>query len=303
MNYCFSIESKGNIYSIDMVYIQYFCRISPEGFIDKLNFLKDSFPDMRYEEYLERPYHSKYDFFRFGVVFGGSFIDLGKYCDYSKETKTFHLLPMIQLRVNPNKCFTLDWFQPLLNLIFEYCTSGYLRKFDFAVDIPCSPDNVFVFDSRKEKGLYKGTRYFGQSGRHNFCKIYDKKKESFLDYELTRVEHTFFSNKDFNFENVYVRSSDCCSNVEFDKLTSTDRSIVDMYKILRRFGVEYPLDLGRRKMDKLKNFLYGDFIPLDYGQHIYPLLDFYMDLFKCDMNCPEISDFFYENYSDYVPFD
>ena len=270
------VSKEGFIHSIDMVYVEYFSRLSPNCLLEELRALSRQFPSVRYDEHLGRPRHSKYDFYLDGVVFGGAYIDMGKYTDYNKETKEFHLLPMFQLRVNPNKYMHELWFQTLLKTLLQYGSSGRLRKYDYAVDIPLKPALVDVFKTKKERGLYKGTRYFGQAGRHNYCKIYDKQadmKRQGSDIEpLTRVEHTLFSGKEVCLEQVYVLSNNVLKD-DLSDLNDTDRAIVTMYRELKALGSDYKLDLGRRKMEKLKDYIIGDYVVLEYGDALHTLIE------------------------------
>lgn len=98
--------------------------LSPSGILEELRKLHEQFPSVRYEEHLERPMHNKYDFFRDGVAFGGAYVDMGKYTDYNRETKEFHLLPMFQLRVNPNKYMHEEWFKVLCEFSFPTAQVG-----------------------------------------------------------------------------------------------------------------------------------------------------------------------------------
>lgn len=284
MNYYNPIISQnGIVHSIDMVYVQYFSYLTPKILLQEIRALHEKFPDIRYEEHLDRPRHSKYDFFIDGVVFGGAYIDMGKYTDYDKENKKFRLLPMFQLRVNPNKYMHELWFQSLLKMLLSFGSSGYLRKYDYAVDIPVSPCNVKVFKTKKEPGLYKGTRYYGQAGRHNYCKIYDKQadmKRFGVDTDAkTRVEHTLFANKEPSLEQVYILSNRTVKS-DLSELNDTDRAIVSMYRELKLLGSDYELNLGRRKMETLKDYIIGDYVVLEYGDILSDLVDNIKNVFN-----------------------
>ena len=74
-------------------------------------------------------------------------------------------------------------------------------KFDYAVDVPARLKDIQV-NSRKEPGLYKGTRYYGQRNKHGRLKIYDKKAESELPDDTSRVEWTFCFGKPIVFDTV-----------------------------------------------------------------------------------------------------
>lgn len=269
-------DQKGNIHSIDMVYCTYYAKCQVSTILDKLRQFHERHPEVPYEEHLDRPSHSKYDFFRDGIRIGGAYVDLGKYQNYDRLTKTFDIFDMFQLRVNPNKYFDKPWFQELLGMLLDVGTSGFLRKYDYAVDIPTEPKNVKVLNSRKEPGLFKGTRYYGQSGRHGYTKVYDKKKErEKIDPDMTpttRVETTLFANNEISLEEVAILDGSAVKT-DLSELNDTDKAIVEMYRELRVLGSEYELRLGRKKMEKLKDYLTGGYVVLEYGDILARLLN------------------------------
>ena len=277
MRYYNPIKDKnGNIHSIDMVYLEYFSRLSPSKIVELVQGIHEKYPDVRYQEYLGRAPHSKYDYFCDGIAIGGVYVSAGKYTNSDKETKTFDLLPMFELRVNPNKYFHEQWFKDLLYALLEVGTSGQLRKYDYAVDIPKPPCMVEVMNSRKEPGLFKGTRYYGQSGRHGYCKIYDKqadmKRQKVEIGDLTRVETTLFTKQEPSLENVYILENQCLKT-DYTGLNDTDKAIIEMYLKLKALNVDYDLQLGRVKMEKLKEYISGQYVLLDYGNILQGLID------------------------------
>lgn len=272
----FAIDSIGYTHSIDMIYFEYYSRFSLDYVMNEIHKLRDKYPLLVYEEYLDRPRNSKYDFYLDGIRFGNAFINLGKYCNYDKVSKSFDIFNMFQIRINPNKAYLEPWYEDLRELCRNCSIDSNLRKYDYAIDIPRLGSDIKVFYSHKEFGLYKGTRYYGQSGRHNYTKIYDKAKEvKTKDFDIgvmTRIEYTLFSNEIPKFENVYIKSSDL-SSLDENSLNDTDKAIIDMFHNLRAMGIEYDLKLGRKKMDKLNPYLYGEFQLLEYGNFLNDLLE------------------------------
>ena len=269
-------DGNGNIHSIDMVYLEYFSYLNPSKIVELVRCIHDKYPDVRYQEQLGRAPHSKYDYYCDGISIGGVYVSAGKYMNYDRETKTFDLLPMFELRVNPNKYWHEQWFKDLLSELLKVGSSGRLRKYDYAVDIAKGKKAVEVFETRKERGLYKGTRYFGQSGRHGYCKIYDKqadmKRQKVEIGVLTRVEHTLFSNQEPSLENVYILENKALKT-DYTGLNDTDKAIIDMYLRLKALNVDYDLKLGRGKMEKLKEYISGQYVLLDYGNILQSLID------------------------------
>lgn len=276
MKYFYSLsDSFGCTHSIDMIYAEYFC-YSAKGIIKIVQDIHEKYPLLKYQEHLDRLPCSKYDFYLDSVAIGGVYVSAGKAVDYDAENKKFRTLDMYQLRVNPNKYMSEDWFRELLDCLLKESCEGWIRKYDYAVDIPLEMRCVQVLDTRKEPGLYKGTRYYGQAGRHGYLKIYDKQKDMKRQGEeietLTRVEHTLFTSKEPSLETVYILQNDSI-NTDYSKLIDTDRAIVEMYMRLQALGCTYDLRLGYRKMKKLEPFLHGQYVKLDYGRYLDLLLD------------------------------
>lgn len=295
MQYYNSItDDKGYVHSIDMIYVEYFSYSNPQYIIEIVQGIHAKYPELKYQEHLGRSPHSKYDYYLDGIAVGGVYVSAGKYANYDKVSKKFDTLPMFELRVNPNKYFNEVWFQELLKELLKNASSGVLRKYDYAVDIPKDIKSVKVFDSRKELGLYKGTYYYGQTGRHGYLKIYDKQKDlkrQKVDIDvLTRVEHTVYGNKKPSLENVYVLD-DSGLKEEIDSLNDTDIAIVEMYLQLKALGIDYDLKLGRRKIEKIRPYIQGNYEKLEYDNILDKLVENIKVQFKASdfdfMNIPD----------------
>ena len=277
------IDKQDYIHSIDMVYVEYFSYCSPKVIVETVQGIHEKYPMLKYQEHLGRTPHSKYDYYLDGIAIGGVYISAGKYTNYDKVTKTFDILPMFEIRVNPNKYFDEDWFQELLSRLLENASSGILRKYDYALDIPKEIKCVKVFDTRKELGIYKGTYYYGQTGRHGYLKIYDKQKDMKRQNEeigvLTRVEHTIMGAKNPSLENVYVLDNENVKE-DFGKLKDTDKAIVEMYLQLKALGYDYDLKLGRKKKDKLLPYIQGEYKLVEYGDILEKLVENIKKVFK-----------------------
>lgn len=147
------------------------------------------------------PACAKYGYFHDSIWGGGTYIRYGHYRDFDRLTREWTVYPLLRVEFNPNKYLNSPVVSRLRKFFSEWCESGYLVKFDYAVDVPCVNDNIAVY-SRKEPGLFKGTRYYGQRNKHGRLKIYDKKSESDLPADTTRVEWTFCSDKPIVFDDV-----------------------------------------------------------------------------------------------------
>ena len=270
LKYFVSFTDKNScVHSIDMLYIEYFSNANETYMLKILRDFHFTHPDLPYLEVLDNAMTHKYDFYRNMVKISGISVYFGRYRDYDKITKEFHTWPIFQIRFNPNKYGNEEWFKQLFEMLSECAMDSFLRKYDYAIDVPLAPDMVRLFNSRKEKGLFKGTEYYGQSGRHNYLKIYDKQKDVLKKQKMeipstTRVEYTFFANHPRVFEDVCILSSSAV-DTDLSSLTDTQRAIVEMKLLLDKNNISYELNLGRRVNEKLKRYIHGRYVPLEYG--------------------------------------
>lgn len=276
------VDAFGYTHSIDMIYVEYLIKGSWKILLEVVRGIHDKYPDLSYGEYLDRKPCSKFDFYLDAIAIGGAYVQLGKYNNYDAKTKTFDLIDMCQLRVNPNKHMHEDWFKELLEKVLFYNGGAYIRKYDYAIDLEVIQKDVQIFDTRKEKGLYKGTQYYGQSGRHGYVKIYNKAKElKKLGIEcpdvLTRVEYTLMSGMIPSLDKVSICVDDTLASSV--TLKDTDRAIIDMYRLLKEHGITYELNLGRGKSEKLRPFLQGEFRTLEYDDYLDKLLSKMREIF------------------------
>lgn len=238
MDYYYFLKDKyNNIHSIDNVIITYFLNCRLECALAHLKMVSDVCGN--YWEKLDCKRCSKYSYYNNIIHFDdGIFLKLGKYGMWLEERKIFEILPVVQIEVNPNKHFKKESFKRIIEFIEFYCTSGVLEKYDYAIDfINVKLDDIQIFNSRKEKGLYKGTKYRGQRNKNGYCKIYDKGKEQKSDDLITRVEHTCCRNGKLSLEKLYI--SDHFNSADLSQLRSSYRLLVESILRLRENGIEY----------------------------------------------------------------
>lgn len=178
----------------------------------------------------------------------------------------YRLLPMFSLEVNPNKHYEKESYKEILEFIKMHCNSGDLVRVDYAIDIPLALDDIQVFKTRKEKGLYKGTRYFGQRNQNGFCKIYDKGKEIGEERNLTRVEHTLVLSKKLSLEK-FCYKDNSINDKELESLSGVLQSLVMACLEIKSLGGDYRkcLDkIHRETRYKIEPFLSGG-----YSEYVY----------------------------------
>ena len=280
MEYFFSVkDSDGYIHSIDNLIITYSVeRLGIkclDEILEEFHKLKEKYPKINYWEKLNLNPSRKYSFYQNAVhLDDGIYILLGHYSDFDKEKHEHLLFPLLRLEINPNKHANKPIFQDVMIVINKYCHDFYLNRYDYAIDIPVVPDDVQVFGSNKEKGLYKGTRYYGQRGKNGFCRIYDKQKEQNLNTPLTRVEHVIScvkTTKNISFEKIYVKDT-VPADAESKKVSKTDAVILELCALASANGLDYESIIN--KLDKRKKW----FIKSQISQCEYKLLEFNKDV-------------------------
>ncbi len=272
--YIYSIDNLVVVYDINPIYQSDYLNIM----IDSLHNLRDSYKnDINYWERLNVNACSKYSWYCNHVhLDDGIYLSIGHYREGIKETHSYVVFPLLKLEINPNKYFDKPVFHDLQKIINRFCVSGMLKKYDYAIDIPCKLFDVQIFNTRKEPGLHKGTRYYGQRSRDGYVKIYDKTKESNLDYSLTRVEHTFDMvkhSKEKSFTIFHVLQPDL-QNIN-ENVSKTDSVIVSLCNLLKANSIDY-MDvlqgLDKRKRKKIIEALNGGYKEVTFNQEIHDKL-------------------------------
>lgn len=253
------IDLHGYIHSIDNIVIDYFLVCSYKTVTDRLmDVLRPHGFDEEGHCKLEVLPSYRYEYYRNLVWYEGFTFSLGKYTNYDRLTKTWTELDIMRFKVNPNKHEGTPIMDDVVKFLTEYCKDGYLVRYDYAVDIRCPLSDVIVLGSRKEKGLYKGTRYLGQRHKHGYCKIYDKQKEQCLDHELTRIEYTFCGDNIPVVDDILIRAPVDVQNGR-EPLPAQAKLYLDMLQEIEALGGDIESYLQRinfRTRKKLEPYLY-----------------------------------------------
>ena len=281
--YTHSIDNLVIVYDINPLYQNDYLDIM----IDSIHNLRDSYKgSLNYWERLNVNACSKYSWYCNHIhLDDGIYLSLGHYRDGLKEKATYVIFPLLKLEINPNKHYEKLVFKDLQKIINRFCLSGMLKKYDYAIDIPCGISDVQIFNTRKEPGLYKGTRYYGQRSRDGYVKIYDKTKESGLDVPLTRVEHTFDMvkhSKDKSFTSFHVLQPDL--QFSYEDISKTDFVIVSLCNLLKANNIDFMnvlRGLDKRKKKKVIEYLNGGYKEITFNQAIHDrLISQVMDKFN-----------------------
>ena len=282
MNYYISYQDSHNFtYSIDNCILEYIikCHVNITEFLHDL--VKKHDLDSEYWERLNCPYCSKYQFYSDHYhLCNGIYIMCGRYSQKSEISSSWDTYPILKLEINPNKHAKKPIFQDLLQFFRDNTGDCTLKRYDFCIDIPKPLKDIEVFGSKKEKGLYKGTRYFGQRNKDGYLKIYDKAKEQDLDDPLIRIEYTLVPIKrshqkdGLNFQPIYILSD---KKSDTSKLNKTNAAVLKLYSLCKVSGIDCDdiindLDWRTRKTiyDNIGGYLYEPLtIDIDLHDKLY----------------------------------
>lgn len=277
------VDPKSCTHSIDNLVVEYVVKsFRTETVLDELSkIFADTIPGWERDKNCKErlPACTKYQFFRSAIWGGGYSIQYGHYQDFDKLTREWTEYPLLRVKFNPNKWMNSPVFARLIAWLDAWCDNGVIVKFDYAVDVPARLSDIQVY-SRKEPGLYKGTRYYGQRNKHGRLKIYDKEEESNLDVVTSRVEWTFCLNKPIVFDDVMWITNGPAPLPDVTELGSQSYSLARMILTIRSLGGD-PREalslLDYRTQKKLEPYTIGTGVQLfDCGvEYLTELLYYY----------------------------
>ena len=164
---------------------------------------------------------------------------------------------------NPNKCMDCVEFKKVLDKLFSITSHRTVARFDLAIDIPIPKHLVaLVKDGRNYqyiKGQQSESEYLGRRSKAGFVKLYDKKAESNLDYDLTRLEITA-DLSGFNFPQVKIKPIQ--QSLLFNDLNSTERVLVQLLDCVDNQKM-YLSQLNYRRRKKIEECLGKETLQLD----------------------------------------
>lgn len=254
MNYTFSKTINDCVYSIDMLYIRGYLTCSTVSANSYLESVCDSHRSFKGR--------CKYSWFQDMYLFDGVTLYVGLFDDFDKATRKWSVVPMIEIRFNPNKYAD----SPLVDYFLSVSDSRYIRLFDFACDVPCAPSYILVDSARTKSFLNNGdTRYYGVFGHDKRVKVYDKQKELLQSKQecpnpLTRIELsiTTYNLDEFIKERFYRLDKLNVELGQIDGLNDTDMALLNMFFRLKAYEPNISLsdfNLGRKKEKKIRDAL------------------------------------------------
>ena len=263
-------SSDGNIYSLDMIRLN----IDLGNHAQELVNLIQKYSDERLETDEPRikvSYYPNFAEFKYRHLWtlksnddiqSTITVGLGKGSSREEQNKGF-------VEFNPNKVESNEELHKFLRHV-RICSSTIdLVRYDLAIDIPL--DRVLAKLTREGRKGYQYidsgngiTEYLGQRNKPGFIKLYDKTKESNLDYPLTRLELTLEKNSDIEhiFPTVRVLNSQISLDFSENDLDSTDKVLIALLKDCDN-PQYYLSELGFRRKRKIEPYLADTTLLLD----------------------------------------
>lgn len=170
----------------------------------------------------------------------------------------------VVLEYNPSKCEGSVILSYVLDHIFKDNKFVEVKSLDVAIDIPCNILDISysrkgnmsrrVFDNGGDDRTY----YFRKGKSNGALKIYNKRRESSLDYELTRYEITLTPNVLISDIDSYNVPSDLfipVSCVGGFQMPIDVKGIDKVLMLACMDNPEYLSELDRRKRKKIEQLL------------------------------------------------
>lgn len=268
MYYYNSVKISDNvILSCDML------RLSFQIFDSGFKYISDFINECEYNHKISFSYFESRKLFNYRHLFNIEILDnkssfaLGLCFNSLKNKDIFNCF----IEFNPNKTLSFGSLvvKDFINVIRAYCVNLMLVRFDLAVDIPIKRGMVnLVKDLRDYSKHYyleqksitcdNYTEYLGQRNKNGFVKLYNKKIEQKLDYDLTRLEITLDNYSYENFKNNFpcVQFLKNFDLFDYNKLNDTDKVLFNLLSESPNKNI-YLKMLGRVKQDKFKKLLYN----------------------------------------------
>lgn len=267
VNYFNPISENGVTYSVDMVRYKL---VFFYGGAEELGKYLMANTNIKCEQHICTSFMKYHDLFvveldedvTFSLGIGWNFT--GK-CDYS--------LGFIEF--NPNKCCNYEFFEKFFTMLRIRCKSVMISRWDFAVDIPVERSKVKLHkDTRTYERVERGTvtEYLGTRNQNGRFKLYDKKHESKLDYDLTRAELTLDGYPCFEeLQRLFPRIDFFKEQYEMDMLLKLSQNDLVLLKLLLA-SPDFDLyfnQLSRRKRERLEPYLFDSDKSLKISRKCY----------------------------------
>jgi len=157
-----------------------------------------------------------------------------------------------------------ECFIEVFNLIINnYAIHARIKRFDLAIDVAISRDNVQLFKDKRKYTQYMNskydlTEYLGSGSTGGRVKVYNKTLESMLDYDLTRVEITSDVLEYFDFMKYFPRVR--IAGKAYSSATTILLEMLELIPLDERNRIYCKLSANTKK--KYREMLEGQYLDL-----------------------------------------
>lgn len=264
-----AVKDGDKTYSLDMA--RFTIRWNEEdaqAFMNWLTMFELEVEDKQFKHY----YSSKLFTYRhmFSIGLGDSTVALG--VDFMNASRNDSIIGFVEF--NPNKVAGDRRFKSFMNKLHDTCKEMLASRWDLAIDIPVSKERLHLVKDKRNYELHVShsgvTEYLGVRNNDGRVKLYDKKRESGLEYELTRLEITIDGLKPFeevSFPTVAgsVAQLEFCAELE---LNDTEKVLYELLLGSDDMANQFKR-LGRKMQKKLKPYLFAEDMTLEYSKTCY----------------------------------
>ena len=243
--------SDGFIYSLDMVRLNLEFGSDVQMFMNWISLYPERVDNLEVSHWTSFKEFAYRDLFQVKTNEWSFAFAIGKNGGAKDKTKGY-------IEFNPNKCKG-EHFRAIWEQMKVYIYSSEVVRYDLAVDIPV-PRYLVRLEKDGRNYQYisshkSDTEYLGQRNSPGYVKVYDKTRESKLDYDLTRIEITCGPNGSINYPKVQVVRMQ--QEFKFDALTDNDKVLIQLLKQVDN-PVFYLKQMSYRKRKKIELYLGQD---------------------------------------------
>lgn len=254
---------QGHIYSLDMLRLNIDFGTNTDRMVKYMQSLADS--DLRYQI----DYYPSYKPYKYRHLWAVKILDddtsFSMGLDLGRNAEDKH---NGFIEFNPNKCHNNKAFNEFWDDYRSFTVTRSLVRYDMAIDIPIRRGLVkLIKDGKKIYQLIEKddgiTEYQGNRSHEGYVKVYDKTKESDLDYDCTRIEITLCKNTDITkaFPKIHMMNEQMTFKL-MEELNSSEKVLVSLLQTCEE-PMFYFKQLGYRLKKKIEPYLADKVLSLD----------------------------------------
>lgn len=172
------------------------------------------------------------------------------------------------MEFNPNKIANQKEFELVMEQLRQYCFYAEVSRWDLSVDVPIARELCYLHKDKRKYSLLQNSsadkdEKLGQRNKAGYIKLYNKRIESELDYELTRLEITLDGDSTYEDLVKYLPCVDVNGEQQnFKPYMELSGTTLVLYELLIQQDMKerenYMKRIGRNVRERLRPFVYGN---------------------------------------------